>query len=406
MNVCGLKSKLQYPEFVELVNKYDIVCFQESKTDDYDEINLSGYIFEMKNRFAFSNRRSGGLVLGYKEKLQNYIECISTESKFVQWFKLSADYSKLEEDIIFGSVYIPPESTKYSSPESFREIENELLDFVINHNLICLLGDFNSRTSTDLDYIVIDDKDILIDSYDIVGNDIHRILNDKISLLRNNSDKNKNNYGNLLLELCKLNNLFIVNGRIGDNITGKLTSKNAAVVDYFIGTAEFLNIITDSNVLEFCSLFSDIHSPLEICIQLHDVKKDSVVEVDNSNEEKIRPWDNSKLEEFRSKLSTNLENLENVFEVDENQDLCQRTIDNITYHISDVFIQAAKDTFGNFRNLNVNSMKKPKNEKPWFNFECKNARKKFRKNKRLFKMNKTDENFQNKKKSEMAGTKI
>ena len=44
INVCGLKRRIQYPEFLELVNDYDILCFVETKTDDVDEIDLPGFI--------------------------------------------------------------------------------------------------------------------------------------------------------------------------------------------------------------------------------------------------------------------------------------------------------------------------------------------------------------------------
>lgn len=40
INVCGLVKRIQYPEFMELIEGYDILCFVETKTDDADEINL------------------------------------------------------------------------------------------------------------------------------------------------------------------------------------------------------------------------------------------------------------------------------------------------------------------------------------------------------------------------------
>jgi hypothetical protein len=39
INVCGLVKRIQYPEFMELIEGYDILCFVETKTDDADEIN-------------------------------------------------------------------------------------------------------------------------------------------------------------------------------------------------------------------------------------------------------------------------------------------------------------------------------------------------------------------------------
>ena len=49
INVCRLAKRIQYPEFMELIEGYDILCFVETKTDDADEINLSGFILHMKN---------------------------------------------------------------------------------------------------------------------------------------------------------------------------------------------------------------------------------------------------------------------------------------------------------------------------------------------------------------------
>ena len=50
LNCCGVKLRLQYPEFCELIKKNNIVCLQETKTDDIDKIDLEGYTFKMKNR--------------------------------------------------------------------------------------------------------------------------------------------------------------------------------------------------------------------------------------------------------------------------------------------------------------------------------------------------------------------
>jgi hypothetical protein len=44
INVCCLKRRIQYPEFLELVNDNDILFFVETKTDDVNEINLPGFI--------------------------------------------------------------------------------------------------------------------------------------------------------------------------------------------------------------------------------------------------------------------------------------------------------------------------------------------------------------------------
>jgi hypothetical protein len=54
------------------------------------------------------------------------IACLSfiqSESQFVQWVKISNVAFDLQNDIILGCVYVPPEGSKYSNSESFDEIE-------------------------------------------------------------------------------------------------------------------------------------------------------------------------------------------------------------------------------------------------------------------------------------------
>jgi hypothetical protein len=53
----------------------------------------------------------------------------------------------LDQYIIFGIVYIPPENTVYSSQDAFIEIGNEYNNFSINSKYIYLIGDFNGRTA-------------------------------------------------------------------------------------------------------------------------------------------------------------------------------------------------------------------------------------------------------------------
>ena len=60
VNYCGLVNKLHYPEFENLIEKHNIACFVETKTDDMDEIKLPGYKFHMKNRNNIAECNQGG----------------------------------------------------------------------------------------------------------------------------------------------------------------------------------------------------------------------------------------------------------------------------------------------------------------------------------------------------------
>ena len=63
---------------------------------------------------------------------------------------------------------------------------------------------------------------------------VSSLLNNcKLSEMRTSQDQTVNNEGNLLLDICKSNNLLILNGRCGKNI-GAMTFHNQPVSDYSI----------------------------------------------------------------------------------------------------------------------------------------------------------------------------
>ena len=53
------------------------------------------------------------------------------------------------------------------------------------------------------------------------------------SLNRTNSDKSINNYGYKLIDFCKLNSMYIINGRPeGDNSPGACKCKKVSCINY------------------------------------------------------------------------------------------------------------------------------------------------------------------------------
>jgi hypothetical protein len=54
----------------------------------------------------------------------------------------------LQNDIILGCVYVPPEGSKYSNSESFDEIEKELIALSKDSNMhSAIVGDLTSKNS-------------------------------------------------------------------------------------------------------------------------------------------------------------------------------------------------------------------------------------------------------------------
>ena len=63
----------------------------------------------------------------------------------------------LHSNFLSGCVYLPHESSKYSSEEAFIEIENEMIQFSNNHSNIVLVGDSNARSGKLYDIVEIDE---------------------------------------------------------------------------------------------------------------------------------------------------------------------------------------------------------------------------------------------------------
>eukprot|EP00745_Piridium_sociabile_P015887 TRINITY_DN23701_c0_g1_i2.p1 TRINITY_DN23701_c0_g1~~TRINITY_DN23701_c0_g1_i2.p1 ORF type:complete len:225 (-),score=19.75 TRINITY_DN23701_c0_g1_i2:6-680(-) len=77
LNVFGVLSKSRYPDFVSLINQYDVVAVSESKLSDADEVQIAGYTAFYKNRDRFI-ARSGGLLLLVKEHIAKFVTVFET----------------------------------------------------------------------------------------------------------------------------------------------------------------------------------------------------------------------------------------------------------------------------------------------------------------------------------------
>ena len=71
LNVCGLKRRLHYPDFCELVHKYDTFCVCKTKLDKYDSIELHGFTFISQCREQKIFAKVGILEYSYKMNCLN-----------------------------------------------------------------------------------------------------------------------------------------------------------------------------------------------------------------------------------------------------------------------------------------------------------------------------------------------
>ena len=77
-------------------------------------------------------------------------------------------------------------------------------------------------------------------------------------------DSRTNAHGLILLDICRNNDLFMLNGRLGnDRDVGKLTFRDMSLTDYTIASANCFKLINSFSVEETDRLFSNGHSILK-----------------------------------------------------------------------------------------------------------------------------------------------
>ena len=84
-----------------------------------------------------------------------------------------------------------------------------------------------------------------------------------IPLNRASNDTKTNALGFSLLDICKKNDLFILNGRYGkEKHIGQFTFRKTSVTDYVLSSVDCFRLLKDFSVNETDPLFSDGHALL------------------------------------------------------------------------------------------------------------------------------------------------
>ena len=155
-------------------------------------------------------------------------------------------------------MYIPHEGSKYNKdifPNLTCDIETIYNDYGLP---MMLIGDFNSRTRKLNDIMLYESNDYVLTAREYKYPDtISTFKGLDIPLVRSNKDTDTNNNGHKLIELCKITELCIVNGRIGsDKDIGNTTCAEKSTIDYVLCTPDLLPNLTDYTVDLFdpCSL--------------------------------------------------------------------------------------------------------------------------------------------------------
>lgn len=379
LNVNGLKRRLSYPEFTDFIQSYDILCILETNLANYDIVDVNGYTFVGKYRNPLASKKCGGMGIYIKESISTFVEILNNTCEYIIWFKVNNTLLNIESDILIGSIYLPPTGSRYLNEDEMILLDEEIVQMCTEYKYSLLLGDINARTACLPDFI---GSDTFLASHFDFDNDVVNYFQQHVqlekmgySLTRNSKDKKTNPHGYYLIEICRNANLFLLNGRVGsDRNIGEFTFRNKSVIDYAMASADLFRYINDFYITETDPLFSDGHASLTVtllCSNNIEVNTHKL-ECDTNN----KKWNNNLKDQFSSNVD--ITKINSLLDLPDTKD----AINQITDEISNIFESAANVTFPKKHSRTKN------NDKPWFGYQCKNARKKYHRVKKQYQRNK------------------
>ena len=362
-NIHGHKSqyigdKLSDPEFLDMLVGIDIIGLGELHAEG--EVSIQGFV-NKKQKIREKNVKgpkiAGGIGLFVRDEIEHLVEVIGNENDDSIWVKISREKFDGRCDLYLGTYYVSPDNSKHHNRKKydfFSAVNDEVTNFM-RKGVVLVQGDFNSRTGKENDFVGYDktDEDLGLDNFDN-------------QLSRNSEDKNTNSRGKDLLDICKLNDLLILNGRVTGDVFGAFTSHNwngSSVVDYCIASNEICDRISKFSVGDFIPWLSD-HCMISTTINFDSSSLKTYV--DHMEPISVHPgwvWNEEALLNFESNLR--LPYYRERFEALENSD--GLTPSQTAKEIKRLLLENTKTS-------NIKEKKKMKddqNSEPWFDSECK-----------------------------------
>ena len=213
------------------------------------------------------------------------------------WIKLKKEKFGGKNYIFLGTYYVSPDarSKRIKKKIDFLSNLNNEVACYSKKGPILLQGDFNGRTGVEKDFVEFDKSDLElgIENFDNQNK-------------RNSEDKKVNTRGKELLDVCKSNDLLILNGRKMGDIFGSFTCHNwngSSVVDYSIVSNTIMDCISSFSVGQYIPWLSD-HCLLNTKLDFGDASLRN--EIEHMVPTDIHPgwvWNEEARENFTENLS-------------------------------------------------------------------------------------------------------
>lgn len=240
-NITGLKGKIIFPNFINLISSSDIFFLFETFVTEENIINYKKYFTNHKlywipaKRRYVTGRASGGSVYGIS--LNNVV---LKNSKFVK----EDENVFLHLNIPNKNLYIFPAYLNFNSWDTeFNVLSNSIRN--TGKTDIMVIGDLNARIGA---------------VQGVTGRAYFGMVS------RRTKDENLNKKGERLLEFLEDYDMVVVNGRSSSDINGEFTfigKQGCSTIDLCCISGEWNEIVTD---FEVCKSALAEHMPIQVTI--------------------------------------------------------------------------------------------------------------------------------------------
>ena len=380
-NFNGAKlSKLDDPDFQKILNKFDILCLQETHVSDEADFEIPAGFRAIPHcrKISGNNRYFGGLLILIRKSVYPGIKRGKFTDDDVFHLVLKKEFFALKSDKNFIFTYASPLNSGYTKARAeniFDKIETK----VDPSNLI-IFGDLNGKTGVEDDFV----RDNL---------DNHSPVADNPCYIRDSPTERKNidphpvdQQGKRILETCKNMSLRILNGRVKGDENGNFTrypkhsGESPSTIDYALCSTDTLQDVSKFYILPFNGL-SD-HCCVQLNLLINSKPSTNELTTENPDPGLLNPllmrlkYDPEKRDEFKTLLIGNDE-LKALRTKLASPEIDQNGIDFCISSINDVLTSSGKKVFhGGVPKRKIPNKKKKMNSdsKAWYTKECKSAR--------------------------------
>ena len=372
-NIHGINSRVigeknTDQEFLKITQQYDIVCLSELHTDK--AISLPGFVTK-KQKFRKKQHKGpkigGGIAVYIKQDIaKNFHLLPNNNNSDSIWLTTNPPNEKPTR---IGFFYCSPENGKFNF---FDTINGELESFgqeLDTH----IFGDFNARTRDEQETLSVDKFDEELG----INTNIHE------PPPRRNSEDMKiiNKRGKELLDICKVNDLVIANGRTIGDLWGSYTchqKTGSSVVDYLLTSFNARKHVLSFSIGTYMPNLSD-HCSLQTTINIGcKLERQEFIGVDLQNLPNRYIWTLDDDAAFENKLKSDAfkQKVNNIMGEENNPDLVHKIHDLLTTAANEINVRKTR--------------KKHKTDPPWFDNECKELKDVIRQHGKKLKKNPND----------------